>query len=79
MLTPTPLPVLEIHGGRDMDGPYAGGAGKAGRSLLLLIGESCVRPFLASTPSAYSPPLALHLGEKYSPLANPDVSIFSTG
>ncbi|KAJ7871679.1 hypothetical protein B0H14DRAFT_3568784 [Mycena olivaceomarginata] len=41
-LTPTPLPVLEIHGGSDMDGPYAGGAGEggtAGRSLLLLIGR----------------------------------------
>lgn len=34
-----------------------------GGSLLLLIGESGIRPFLSSTPSSYSPPLALYLEE----------------
>ncbi|KAJ7698229.1 hypothetical protein B0H14DRAFT_3528986 [Mycena olivaceomarginata] len=37
----SPLPVPKIHGGSDTDVPYAGGRGRAGRSLPFLIVALC--------------------------------------
>ncbi|KAJ7811168.1 hypothetical protein B0H14DRAFT_3880232 [Mycena olivaceomarginata] len=66
-LTRTPLPVLEIHGGSDMDGPYAGGAGEGGTEPVIV--DWCVLPSFSprAKPLGYAQRLPLRRGR--APLA----------